>query len=202
MRCHPYLLDEINAVAVADAEGREAALAKFDEAMRRHIPHIIANKMRATAYALSRGWLARGTGGGLIKKHSRTIEHLSAAFAFLADVTLFILGGDLKRQGDVVGPFCRCFEQSLSRLRRAEKIQGLRRAVGRGAAGGLGLSLCAVRSPAGPRRHFAQLPVADAGEINAGQHFRRRPVFAKAKTMRFPGRYRHYCRPPGRCASA
>ena len=105
MRCHPYLLDEINAVAVADAEGREAALAKFDEAMRRHIPHIIANKMRATAYALSRGWLARGTGGGLIKKHSRTIEHLSAAFAFLADVTLFILGGDLKRREMLSGRF-------------------------------------------------------------------------------------------------
>lgn len=102
MRCHPYLLDEINAVAMDD---REAALAKFDEAMRRHIPHVIANKLRATAYALSRGRLAKGSGGGLIKKHSRTIEHLSAAFAFLADVTLFILGGDLKRREMLSGRF-------------------------------------------------------------------------------------------------
>ena len=65
----------------------------------------MANKMRSTAYALSRGRLARGHGTGLIKKHSRTIEHLSAAFAFLADVTLLLLGGDLKRREMLSGRF-------------------------------------------------------------------------------------------------
>ena len=106
MRCHPYLLDEINAVALAEnPDHREAALAKFDDALCRHIPHIIANKLRSSACALSRGWLARGTGDGLIKKHSRTIEHLSAAFAFLADVTLFMLGGGLKRREMLSGRF-------------------------------------------------------------------------------------------------
>ena len=113
MRCHPYLLDEINAVASAqnpdtdtDAEAdTEAALTRFDELMRRHITHIIANKLRTTAFALTRGWLATGVGDGLIKKHSRAIEHLSAAFAFLADVTLLILGGDLKRREMLSGRF-------------------------------------------------------------------------------------------------
>ena len=102
MRCHPHLLDEINAAAMDD---HEKALTQFDDAMRQHIAHVIANKMRSTAFALSRGRLARGVGTGLIQKHSRTIEHLSAAFAFLADVTLFILGGDLKRREMLSGRF-------------------------------------------------------------------------------------------------
>ena len=102
LRCHPHLLDEINAVALED---REQALQQFDESMRQHIAHVIANKIRSTACALSRGWLARGTGKGIIKKHTRSIEHLSAAFAFLADVTLFLLGGDLKRREMLSGRF-------------------------------------------------------------------------------------------------
>ena len=102
LRCHPHLLDEINAAALDDPE---AALARFDDALAQHIAHITANKLRASAYALSRGWLAKGSGGGLIGKHSRAVEHLSAAFAFLADVTLFLLGGDLKRREMLSGRF-------------------------------------------------------------------------------------------------
>ncbi len=95
MRCHPYLLEEIEALSVEDeVDGLE----QFDDAMRAHIEHILSNKMRSFGYGLSRAWLATGSGRGLIKKHSRTIEHLSAAFAVLADVTLFSLGGDLKRK--------------------------------------------------------------------------------------------------------
>ena len=102
MRCHPFLLDEINAVN-GDGDGdddddREAALTEFDALFCKHIAHIVGNKLRATAYSLSRARLAKGVGRGIVKKHSRRIEHLSAAFAFLADITLLILGGDLKRR--------------------------------------------------------------------------------------------------------
>ncbi len=102
MRCHPYLLKEIQAVSMPDAaEGLE----QFDEAIVGHIEHITSNKMRSFGYGLSRGWLAKGSGQGLIKKHSRTIEHLSAGFAWLADITLFSLGGDLKRKEMLSGRF-------------------------------------------------------------------------------------------------
>ncbi len=102
MRCHPYLLKEIEAVSMVDEVD---ALEQFDAAMTSHIEHIHGNKMRSFSYALSRGWLATGTGLGLIKKHSRSIEHLSAAFAWLADITLLLLGGDLKRKEMLSGRF-------------------------------------------------------------------------------------------------
>ena len=102
MRCHPYLLKEIQAASMQDeAEGLE----RFDAAMVSHIEHVASNKMRSFGYGLSRGWLATGTGRGLIKKHSRTIEHLSASFAWLADITLFSLGGNLKRKEMLSGRF-------------------------------------------------------------------------------------------------
>lgn len=109
MRCHPHLLDEINAVELQRRDPA-AALEAFDRALSQHIAHIAANKLRAFALSLSRGRLARGAmagrdGAGLIRRHSRAVEHLSAAFAFIADVTLLLLGGDLKRREMLSGRF-------------------------------------------------------------------------------------------------
>lgn len=116
LRCHPHLLAEINAVELRardsdDADAAAAALAQFDRALAGHIAHIAANKLRAFALSLSRGRLARGAGVGvgdgarLIRRHSRAVEHLSAAFAFTADATLLTLGGDLKRREMLSGRF-------------------------------------------------------------------------------------------------
>ena len=102
MRCHPFLLDEINAAQLQD---EDEALEKFDAALCKHVQHLFANKMRAVGYSFSRGKLARGVGDGLVKRHSRSVEHLCAAFAFLADITLFQLGGDLKRREMLSGRF-------------------------------------------------------------------------------------------------
>lgn len=104
MRCHPHLLDEINAAAGHDRDP-EAALEAFDRALAQHLSHILANKLRAGGYAMSRSRLARGSGSGLIAAHSRAVEHLSAAFALLADATLVLLGGDLKRREMLSGRF-------------------------------------------------------------------------------------------------
>lgn len=102
MRCHPYLLTEVNAVNDPDVEqGKE----DFDQAMRHHIQYVMANKMRSFTLGLSRGWLSKGTGQGVMLKYSRRIEHLSASFAWLSDMTLMILGGDLKRKEMLSGRF-------------------------------------------------------------------------------------------------
>lgn len=105
MRCHPYLLKEIEALTMQDEAGEDAGLEQFDEALVGHIEHISMNKMRSFSYGISRGWLATGNGRGIIKKYSRRIEHLSASFAWLADITLFLLGGDLKRKEMLSGRF-------------------------------------------------------------------------------------------------
>ncbi len=102
MRCHPYLLKEIQAVSMEDEPG---GLDDFDQALAGHIEHVASNKIRSFGFGLSRGWLASGTGRGLIRRHSRTIEHLSAAFAWLTDMALFSLGGNLKRKEMLSGRF-------------------------------------------------------------------------------------------------
>ena len=102
MRCHPFLLKEVQAVNLAD---REEGIKAFDEVMSQHIQYVMANKMRSFAYGLSRSWLAKGTGDGVIRKYSRQIDHLSASFAWLSDITLLILGGDLKRKEMLSGRF-------------------------------------------------------------------------------------------------
>lgn len=102
MRCHPYLLKLIQAVSMEDEED---GLEHFDDALSGHIEHIVSNKIRSFGYGLSRGRLATGTGRGIIKKHSRTVDHLSASFAYLSDVTLFLLGGNLKRREMLSGRF-------------------------------------------------------------------------------------------------
>jgi acyl-CoA dehydrogenase len=102
LRCHPYLLKEIQAVSMEDeVDGHD----HFDDVLVNHIEHIASNKMRSFGFGLSRGWLASGTGRGLIRKHTRTIEHLSASFAWLTDVTLFVAGGSLKRKEMLSGRF-------------------------------------------------------------------------------------------------
>ncbi|MGI9311893.1 MAG: acyl-CoA dehydrogenase, partial [bacterium] len=104
MRCHPYLLEEINA-ATTEHAADDAALDRFDCAARQHLAHTTANKIRSSACGLSRGRLTRGVGAGIVNTHSRAIEHLSASFAFLADVALFLLGGELKRREMLSGRF-------------------------------------------------------------------------------------------------
>ena len=69
------------------------------------IGYVVGNKLRSFAYGLSRGRLARGTGSGLIRKYSRQIDHMSASFAWLSDLTLMILGGELKRREMLSGRF-------------------------------------------------------------------------------------------------
>ena len=152
MRCHPYLLKEIQAVSMQDeAQGLE----QFDDAMARHIEHIASNKMRSFGYGLSRGWLAAGTGRGLIKKHSRTIEHLSAAFALLADITLFSLGGGLKRKEMLSGRFADVMSNLYLASATLKRFKGQWRTGKRSAIGRLGLSIRFISGATGVGRHIA-----------------------------------------------
>ena len=157
LRCHPHLLDEIAAVEL-HARDPDAALDAFDRALSQHLAHIAANKLRAFGYGISRGWLARGVVAGdagaqvagkgaskvagrsasLIRRHSRAVEHLSAAFAFIADVTLLLLGGDLKRREMLSGRFA----DALGNLYLA--TAALKRFYDAAAAGGAGARVATV----------------------------------------------------------
>ena len=102
MRGHPCLLEEVRAVHDPD---REAGLAAFDAAFCGHLTGSIENKIRTFVCGLSCGLLARGTGDARLLRYSRQVDYLGSAFAWVADMTLAVLGGDLKRREILSGRF-------------------------------------------------------------------------------------------------
>ena len=102
MRCHPYLLDEIAAASEGDSE---QALERFDKILMGHLGYATVNKVRALIYGLSNGWLAPAPEKGELKRYYRDLTRYSAAFAFLSDIALLVLGGALKRKEKLSGRF-------------------------------------------------------------------------------------------------
>ena len=102
IRCHPFVLREMLA---AKDENKSAASIEFDKALSGHIVHTATNKLRAFFHALtgsafaSAPELAAPETVGYYKDLSR----ISAAFAFLADVSMLVLGGSLKRKEKISG---------------------------------------------------------------------------------------------------
>ncbi|MDH3379584.1 MAG: acyl-CoA dehydrogenase [Gammaproteobacteria bacterium] len=102
MRCHPYLLAEMMAAANEDSD---EGLVDFDRALMGHLGYAARNKARSFVYAVSGNWLAPTEGAGEPKRYYRALARMSASFAFLADTTLLILGGALKRKEKLSGRF-------------------------------------------------------------------------------------------------
>jgi acyl-CoA dehydrogenase len=97
IRAHPFVLAEMNAAREANAV--KASLA-FDEALWAHVRFAVANKARAWVLALCGARLASPP-ANCAPETRRYYQHLTrfcAAFAFLADVSMLVLGGELKRR--------------------------------------------------------------------------------------------------------
>ena len=102
MRCHPNLLHEINAAA----KHEDGTGAEFDGHLMDHLGYASVNAARAFVFGLSSGTLAKSPAGrGPVTRYYRDFGRYSAAFAFLSDVTLLILGGALKRKEKLSGRF-------------------------------------------------------------------------------------------------
>jgi len=97
IRCHPYVLREMLA---AKNEDRAAATVEFDRALCGHIVHTAANKLRAFFHAITGSAFASApeTAAPETRGYYKDLSRISAAFAFLADVSMLVLGGSLKRR--------------------------------------------------------------------------------------------------------
>jgi len=102
IRCHPYVLREMRA---AKEMTGAAASKEFDDAFTSHIGHTISNGVRAFLYGLTRGAIAPAPEGASheTKHYYRGVARLSAAFAFLADVSMLAMGGALKKKEKISG---------------------------------------------------------------------------------------------------
>ncbi|MCP1726235.1 acyl-CoA dehydrogenase [Natronospira proteinivora] len=95
IRCHPYLLKEMECVGMED---EEQAVAKFDRALFSHVGFTISNAVRAFVTGLTRGLFIRSPEAGEVSRYYKQFSRMSSAFAFSADVALLLLGGELKRK--------------------------------------------------------------------------------------------------------
>ncbi len=106
IRCHPWVLKEMSAVAEPD---RRKALRAFDAALFGHVGFGLSNAVRSFVLALSLGRLSYAPGDAHISRYYRKLNRYSAALALCADVAMGTLGGRLKfkeklsaRLGDVL----------------------------------------------------------------------------------------------------
>jgi acyl-CoA dehydrogenase len=96
IRCHPYVQDELDAIAQGD-------VVRFDRALFGHANHVCRNAVRAVAYGLTKGRLARVPVTGRAAAYARYLTRLSAAFALVSDAAMGTLGGQLKRREKISG---------------------------------------------------------------------------------------------------
>jgi acyl-CoA dehydrogenase len=97
IRCHPFLLAEMQSAQNPDVK---KGLVDFDKALWAHVGFTIKNGFRAL-------WLGM-TGSHFVtvnvdtapemRRYYQQMTRFSAAFAFMADISLLVLGGSVKRR--------------------------------------------------------------------------------------------------------
>jgi acyl-CoA dehydrogenase len=96
IRGHPYVLREIR--ATQDADHARASI-EFDAAFFGHVAFVVSNAASTLWLGLTGARLAGGgPGDAETARYYRQLTRLSAAFAFTADMSMFLLGGSLKRK--------------------------------------------------------------------------------------------------------
>lgn len=108
IRCHPYVLKEMQAAYADDA-------AAFDQAFSAHGRFILHNTFRSFWLGLTNGRFSGSPKGGVTASYYRQMNRVAANFALLADMSMFSLGGSLKfkekisaRLGDVLSNLYIC----------------------------------------------------------------------------------------------
>ena len=106
IRCHPWILKEMQAVNEPD---RAKALREFDAALFGHIGFGFSNAVRSLVLGLTFAKFGKAPGDAYTRRYYRKLNRYSAALALLADTAMGVLGGKLKfkekisaRLGDVL----------------------------------------------------------------------------------------------------
>jgi len=100
IRCHPYVLDEMQAMQIEDADER---LNRFDKLLFKHVGHSISCASRSLVLGLSFARFAVVPGDRETRKYYRKLTRYTAAFSLMADLALATYGGKLKMKEKVSG---------------------------------------------------------------------------------------------------
>ncbi|MEO8062691.1 MAG: acyl-CoA dehydrogenase [Pseudomonadota bacterium] len=95
IRCHPFVLKEMNAAKNPD---RKQGVDEFDAALFGHVGFTISNAVRSFVMALTHARFTHVPEVGDTKRYYQHIVRFSASFAFAVDVAMLTLGGYLKKK--------------------------------------------------------------------------------------------------------
>jgi acyl-CoA dehydrogenase len=94
IRCHPFVLREMNAARDKD---KRRGLQEFDAALFGHIGFTISNAVRSLVMAFTLARFSR-VPASTTQRYFQHINRFSASFAFATDVAMLSLGGYLKKK--------------------------------------------------------------------------------------------------------
>ena len=102
IRCHPFVLKEIESTRAED-------IAAFDKAFWGHTSFFLSNWAKSILFSITDGYFLKAPGSIYTKRYYQLIHRYSANLAYLSDFCMTALGADLKRKekisarlGDVV----------------------------------------------------------------------------------------------------
>ena len=91
IRCHPYVFPEMEAA-------RDDNLDEFDDLLWSHVGYSVNRGARSFTFGLFGSYLAKAPVDGVAAQYYGKLERFSAALAIVSDVTMGMMGGELKRK--------------------------------------------------------------------------------------------------------
>jgi acyl-CoA dehydrogenase len=91
IRCHPFVLKEIAAAGAND-------LKSFDRALWGHMAFTASNAARSLYLGITGGQTVAVPGAPETRRYLQMMTRFSSAFALLSDISMFVIGGSLKRR--------------------------------------------------------------------------------------------------------
>jgi acyl-CoA dehydrogenase len=95
VRCHPFVLREMNAARNPD---HDAGALEFDRALMGHVGFAISNAARSAILGLTLARFTRVPHTGATARYFQHVNRYSASFALATDVAMLALGGYLKKK--------------------------------------------------------------------------------------------------------
>ena len=95
IRCHPYVLREMNAAKDKD---KRRSLREFDRALFGHVGYTLSNAARSLVMGLTFARFSDVPRTGPTRRYYQHINSFSARFAFATDMAMLSLGGYLKQK--------------------------------------------------------------------------------------------------------
>jgi acyl-CoA dehydrogenase len=95
VRCHPFVFREMQA---ANNDNEQQGIEEFDSLFFRHIGYGLSNFIRSITLGITAGYIVKRPVTGPTGRFYQQLTRMSSALALVSDMSMAVLGGDLKRK--------------------------------------------------------------------------------------------------------